>query len=427
MMRLAVIFLVLLSVPAQAGELCRDVTNPTRPLTAKERLTQIIRPGVEDWLFAGRDLVPAPEIDGESVARLARLASAFRERGISLLVVSIPGRALFVPEKLAPETLADWPHDLAELRREHDHRLAQLRRASILAPDLLEGMKGEAAFQFRRDNHWTPAGAEKAAELVASAYPFPPQQEFFTRITGTKPFTGAYARIVAETCGVSFPGEQIELRETRPRQQNTDLLGERSSAVVLAGTSYSTGGGRDAFNFGGALREKLSTDILDVSVDGGGAEAALLSWLSDDGVARDRPGLVIWEMPEIYSLNLPDFYRQVLPAVNGRCEAVVEDTVRLAGDIVVLDIPEGEEVKAGEDYLQLETDNLGLTGFVLEMNYTDGGTDRLTLRHSTRAANSGRFFAELVRSGQLKQVRLVPEEGAAQGRMTVRLCQTGIR
>jgi hypothetical protein len=113
--------------------------------------------------------------------------------------------------------------------------------------------------------------------------------------------------------------------------------------------------------------------------------------------------------------------------VNGRCEAVVEDTVRLAGDIVVLDIPEGEEVKAGEDYLQLETDNLGLTGFVLEMNYTDGGTDRLTLRHSTRAANSGRFFAELVRSGQLKQVRLVPEEGAAQGRMTVRLCQTGIR
>jgi alginate O-acetyltransferase complex protein AlgJ len=126
---------------------------------------------VEPWLFTVQELqhltrTPAPE----PVQIITEYAAALRELGVELILVPVPAKAAIYPEKLSaalPPPAADssplhpLPSGLAEIPgcRVLDLTSLYLARREIEPGDLL---------YCATDSHWSPLGAQLAAEAVAA-------------------------------------------------------------------------------------------------------------------------------------------------------------------------------------------------------------------------------------------------------------------
>ena len=67
--------------------------------------------------------------------------------------------------------------------------------------------------------------------------------------------------------------------------------------MALVGTSYSAD---ERWNFAGALRQALGSDLVNFAEDGRGPLLPMLKFLQSDDFKNAPPRLVIWEFPERY-------------------------------------------------------------------------------------------------------------------------------
>ncbi|BBH35234.1 alginate O-acetyltransferase [Pseudomonas sp. St290] len=266
--------------------------------------------GRDQWLYSDEEFNPIvnEELNLQgNYALVEGVRQKLKEQGITLVMAIIPAKA-----RLYPEHLGDVKPSSIHANLYQDFH-ARVAADKILAPDLLAPLQqakqsGQQVF-LRTDTHWTPEGAQVAAENLAKA------------IAEKSPLNGEPQRFVTE------PAEKIthkgDLRQFLPLdplfenlmpaqeplvKRNTReaddqpagddaLFADAQVPVALIGTSYSA---NPTWNFVGALKQALHSDVVNYAEDGHGPILPMLSYLKSDAFKNSPPQVLIWEFPERY-------------------------------------------------------------------------------------------------------------------------------
>ena len=272
------------------------------------------RPGVvlgrNQWLFSDEEFKPWPNAE-QNVAGNYALVEGVRQtlkaHGVKLVMAVVPSKVRLYPEHMGDARPASIHADL--YRDFH----AQLAASQIIAPDLLgplqQAKQGGAQVFLRTDTHWTPDGAQVAAQQLAAAigsqFPLSGEpQQFVTEAEKTEQHNGDLERFLPMDplfSNLMPPSEPLEKRSTRAANDQADsedaLFADSEVPVTLVGTSYSA---NPNWNFVGALKQALRSDVINDSKDGHGPILPMLAYLKSDAFKNTPPQVLIWEFPERY-------------------------------------------------------------------------------------------------------------------------------
>lgn len=271
------------------------------------------RPGVvlgrDQWLFSDEEFKPAADGErtrSENLALLRGVHDTLREHGVELVLAIIPAKVRVYPEYIGVRGPASIHEDL------YNAFHAQARQANIFAPDLfgpLQDAKARGQVFLRTDSHWTPMGAEVAAQQLAAAVARQTllngtPQTFITENREQAPYKGDLTNFLPLDPLFSdlLPKpDQLQKRSTRaadaPSDSDAALFADKQIPVALVGTSYSA---NPNWNFLGALQQALHSDVANYAEDGHGPILPMLKYLQSDDFKNSPPQLVVWEFPERY-------------------------------------------------------------------------------------------------------------------------------
>jgi alginate O-acetyltransferase complex protein AlgJ len=272
------------------------------------------RPGVvlgrDQWLYSDEEFNPIvnEELNLQgNYALVEGVRQTLKKRGVKLVMAIVPAKVRLYPEHLSDVRPASIHADL--YKDFHDHVAAD----KILAPDLLGPLQqakqnGQQVF-LRTDTHWTPTGAEIAAKQLAKAIaekaPLSGEpQHFVTEAEKTEQHKGdltLFLPLDPLFSNLMPPQEPLEKRTTRAVEDkpagDDAMFASTEVPVALIGTSYSA---NPNWNFVGALKEALQSDVVNYSEDGHGPILPMLSYLKSDAFKDSPPQVLIWEFPERY-------------------------------------------------------------------------------------------------------------------------------
>jgi len=377
---------------------------------------RVLMDGRDGWMFrSAMDLTTTFDITDDSLHELNRLSQALHKRGTELVLVYQPPRGLMDPDKLKPEQRRAYDFDGA--RRNYAAALERLRRGGdvVVAPldKLVDENKGYEYF-FRRDHHWTPAGAEHSAKVIAEtvqklpAFAAVPRKQFTTHEVGVLAKPGTLQKIAAQLCGGGYSMQYVTMYATEQSGGGDagggGLLGDEARPeVALVGTSNSDAKG--GYNFAGYLEQYLGADIVDVAISGGSFEGSLLHYLQSKEFQQHPPKIVIWEMP--YQ-NYPNseknpykIFRQAVPLVTDGCR----DKPALLSKQITVHPGSNELLFNGggrilplvgrSAQLEFQFSDAGIKDMHAELWYFNGLRESLKLHFNQYVDNGGRFVAEL--------------------------------
>ncbi|WP_060483234.1 alginate O-acetyltransferase [Pseudomonas sp. NBRC 111119] len=271
------------------------------------------RPGVvlgrDQWLYSDEEFKPAAGAEQrmqDNLALIRGVRDTLQQQGSQLVLAIVPAKARVYDEYLGKQRPASLHEDL--YNRFH----ARARQAGVFAPDLmapLEQAKARGQVFLRTDTHWTPMGAETAAQALAEAVGRQhllegEQQAFVTEAGPTAPYKGDLTHFLPLDPLFSnlLPApDTLQQRTTRPAQAETQgddaLFADTRIPVALVGTSYSA---NPHWNFLGALQQALRSDVANYAEDGHGPLVPMLKYLQSDALRNAPPQVVVWEFPERY-------------------------------------------------------------------------------------------------------------------------------
>ncbi len=271
------------------------------------------RPGVvlgrDQWLFSDEEFKPtagAEQLMQENLALIQGVRDTLRKHGSQLVLAIVPAKARIYAEYLGKEQPASLHDDL------YNQFHAQARQANVFAPDLMAPMeqaKARGQVFLRTDTHWTPMGAEVAAQALAEAVGRQKllsgePEAFVTEAGDSAPYKGDLTNFLPLDPLFSdlLPQpDNLQQRTTRPAaaegQGGDALFADTQIPVALVGTSYSA---NPHWNFLGALQQALHSDVANYAEDGHGPLLPMLKYLQSDAFKDAAPQVVVWEFPERY-------------------------------------------------------------------------------------------------------------------------------
>lgn len=265
--------------------------------------------GRDQWLFSDEEFKPTADADAlvqENLALVRGVRDTLRRHGSDLVLAIVPAKARVYAEHIGEQTPASLHDDLYQ--RFH----AQARQAGVFAPDLLAPMqqaKLRGQVFLRTDTHWTPMGAEVAAQTLAEAVARQAlltgePQAFVTEAGKTGPYKGDLTNFLPLDPLFSnlLPSpDRLQQRSTRPAAaegvSDDALFADDQVPVALVGTSYSA---NPHWNFLGALQQALRSDVVNYAEDGHGPLLPMLKYLQSDAFKNSSAQVVVWEFPERY-------------------------------------------------------------------------------------------------------------------------------
>ncbi|PAU56694.1 alginate O-acetyltransferase [Pseudomonas sp. PIC25] len=271
------------------------------------------RPGVivgrNDWLFSDEEFKPV--VNGEqniadNLALVRGVRDQLARQNIKLVLAIVPAKSRLYPEYL------DETQPVAMRTRLYEDFHAAAERAGILAPDLLkplEQAKSNGEVFLRTDTHWTPMGAEVVAQTLGrtirgDALLSSEPQQFVTETGEIKPHKGDLLNFLPLDPLFSDllpPADKLQQRSTHPANDGEAggdaLFADTEVPVALVGTSYSA---NERWNFPGALRQSLASDLVNHAEDGRGPLLPMLKFLQSEEFKSAPPQVVVWEFPERY-------------------------------------------------------------------------------------------------------------------------------
>lgn len=277
------------------------------------------RPGVvlgrDQWLFSDEEFKPtagAEPLIQENLALIRGVRDTLQRHGSQLVLAIVPAKARVYEEHLGQTRPASLHGDL------YNQFHAKARQANVFAPDLmaaLEQAKARGQVFLRTDTHWTPLGAEVAAQALAAAVSRQrllqaSPQTFVTQAQGSAPYKGDLTNFLPLDPLFSHllpPPDTLQQRTTRPVAAQADaadaLFADQQIPVALVGTSYSA---NPRWNFVGALQQALHSDVANYAEDGHGPLLPMLKYLQSDAFKHAAPQVVVWEFPERYLPMKPE-------------------------------------------------------------------------------------------------------------------------
>lgn len=436
---MTVICLTALLLPIKAGaeekiSLCADVNNSS---SNKSSYLKDITAGNDGWIFAGLDFPALAPFDADLADAFSRLGKALAERKTELMMVVVPPRGLLAYEQAPSELMKKKRYDQTEAERNYRARLMQFEKMGIAAPDLLMALsKVDAPDKvfFRRDHHWTPFGAQLAAQAVAdtvrksSAYVDMTKSDF-TLIEGKQVTNeGSIETVVEKACGKDIADELYTTTLTTEKSKSAGLLDDAGADIVLVGTSLSNRDERDSLNFVGALRHYIGVDIDNRAVAGGGTDTSPISYLQSEDFINAPPKLLIWEMPANYLLSdyskMMPLFSQLIPQVKGACSdknALAKGAGTLGQSATL--IAGQTTVAAASDFIYIEVSDRSLTEFVLTFKGANNQDEQVAINRKTRAVNSGRYYVEVPKAvgNTIREIGITSKQKVS-GTFVARLC-----
>jgi alginate O-acetyltransferase complex protein AlgJ len=272
------------------------------------------RPGVvlgrDQWLYSDEEFHPTvnEELNLQgNYALVEGVRQTLKDKGVKLVMAVVPAKVRLYPEHLGEVKPASIH---ANLYQDFHKRLAA---DHILAPDLLGPLQaakqdGKQVF-LRTDTHWTPEGAEIAANrlarTIADKYPLSGEPQDFVTEPAEKITHKGDLRLFLPLDPLFenlMPAQEpLQKRNTmaasdQPAAEDA-LFANTEVPVALIGTSYSA---NPNWNFVGALKQALRSDVVNYAEDGHGPILPMLSYLKSDAFKNSPPQVLIWEFPERY-------------------------------------------------------------------------------------------------------------------------------
>lgn len=294
---------VLPAAPVRGPEAFRELV--ARRAAQAERGGEAVVEGRDGWLFLTAELrhVGTPPAAGGNPAGgdpldvIAGFARQLAERGVDLLFMPVPPKAVVYPEEL-PSDEASRGFPRLDARDERIYRTLSARGVDLvdLVP-LFLARRLEMPLYARTDSHWSGAGVAIAASAAAAGirrrawYPAIPRETFAAEPWSLE-ITGDLARLL----GRPFPGRET-LVLSRVTRAGEPVGSRRGSPVLLLGDShalvYNAGG--DLLATGSGLPDHLARELgfpVDLlAVRGSGATPARAA-LARRGL--DGTKLVVW-------------------------------------------------------------------------------------------------------------------------------------
>lgn len=429
---------VAIAVQAEESQLfsCPHLQDETR------RTLVPVTQGKAGWFFRESDLKSSYQLLLETRDYLARLAKVFAAKGTQLILLPVPPRSLAAPQFLDPSQPMQKEFDPEVVRVAYEDYLTALRDTGIKTVGLLGVMEGydpehDLYFFFRRDHHWTPFGAELAAqqagELLKTEPAYKPEAtaEYATEITETLKIKHTLAQEIQRLCTDKIPPEPYPQHVTTVQEEKGEqaLFGDVSAAapLVLLGSSFSA---QELFNFAGFLSQETGLEVANYAISAGQLFNAIVSYTSLPEAERLQPDFVLWEALAHYDFNNNSrLFRQIIPAVQGECsadEAVAVRIMRLDGKEKeeLFDLQKAKDVTGSGYFLFLHIDDRSLAKFTLEMEYDDGDGEWFTVDRSEHFNNTGRFFIELTDEISSALTRITMDGlGTVHANLEARLCR----
>ncbi len=271
------------------------------------------RPGVvlgkDQWLYTDEEfdaVANGEQNEADNLALIQGVRDQLKKQGTQLVLAIIPAKTRLYPEHIGDNRPATLHTDL------YQQFHAQVSQAGIFAPDLLaplEIAKNNGQVFLRTDTHWTPMGAEVVAQQLGAAIsrqtPLDGEpQTFITEAKATEPYKGdltTFLPLDPLFSNLLPKPDDLQQRSTNPAEPEADsgdaLFADNQVAVGLVGTSYSA---NPNWNFAGALKQALHSDVVNYAEDGHGPILPMLKYLQTDAFKSSPPQVLIWEFPERY-------------------------------------------------------------------------------------------------------------------------------
>jgi alginate biosynthesis protein AlgX len=260
-----------------------------------------------------------------TIDNLAKISSALKANGTTLIYVPVPTKSMILPD-LLPEQAKLYGFDPVIANAIYSDIIDRMKARGVIAVDIATAMRdkpkaanGDLAF-FRTDFHWTAQGAAPAALEIARRIAALPGYDGKLDLTA-EPIELPAVRIqstmhkaVQHYCRSAIPSASAHpykfetapidiLAETQTEPGKSDIFAASGpSGIALVGTSFSDMAIAD---FAGFLEHYSGLQVENHSISGGNQFGSILSYLTSREFTKTRPKFLVWENP-VYN-NLAQF------------------------------------------------------------------------------------------------------------------------
>ncbi|MEP1963637.1 alginate O-acetyltransferase AlgX-related protein [Tateyamaria sp.] len=232
-----------------------------------------------------------------TIDHLSKLTEMLRSRGTTLVLMPVPTRAQ-VLSHLLPPMATHLGFDADAATAVHLGMIARLQAAGVNVADARADLRraslnGTPAY-FGTDTRPTNTGVRLLAQSVGAVLEDHPDLSDITRAT----FVSAPGKVIALTSDMRAQlqsGCQSELPAVRVQTQTITRAGDvATEPLVVIGTDITA---TDALNMAGSLSQATGLDAVGYGVPGGGAFAAMSSYLTSTAFQDTPPRVLVWEWP----------------------------------------------------------------------------------------------------------------------------------
>lgn len=274
------------------GELAFNICGAALAQPLEDRAYQ----GLEGWFFFTLDLRETYPLY-EQTDFFAELSARLENKGVSLVLLPVTGRAIVRPDTLYLGEPLHVNFDPREAEGRYNGFLEGLRAGGVGVFDTLVAARafdaaGGQTF-FSRDLHWRSEGADAifkgvAAQLKQLEPDLPVAAVTLSRLPNGARHHGKFVNDwTSHHCGYRLPAEPHGAYVVAPSPS-----GNASSAVVLVGSSFSIP--PYGYDF---LAAALQSPVFNVAVGSGGAKLSLERYLSSSAYRDHKPRVLVWEFP----------------------------------------------------------------------------------------------------------------------------------
>jgi len=263
--------------------------------------------GKNDWLFSTEEFALSEKYQqywNQNLEIIASRQRILQKRGIDLLVVLIPEKAVLYQEELQTPS----PHEQLGLG---EQSLTWLSEKGIPTLDPTAAMKRAIAEDqqifLRTDTHWTPLGAKLTAQEIARGGYIPlGTASYSAASTGVATLAGDLTSFIPLGKFFARFGPAPDLFEqttiTSSDSGSGALFAEQSIDTAIVGTSYSA---NEKWRFIDWLQLFLHKEVLNYAQSGHGPVPPMDTFLKD-GLTQNTPIThIIWEFPVRYLVRPP--------------------------------------------------------------------------------------------------------------------------
>jgi alginate biosynthesis protein AlgX len=369
----------------------------------------------EDGVFfrTFADLRLQHPMDNAVMAELGRLSAALKERGTTLIYVTIPAKSQGMPWAL-PDRAKLYGFDQDGATAVYDDIIHRMTAAGVVAPDIMRAIRNsrnstETPF-FAADFHWSAVGARAAAKAIGDAIKSDPNyaslapKTYTSNEAGTKGAFSGMRRALQGFCLDPIPPVEGMTYDTVLAEASGDTAasdaaaldifaagGEDVPEVVLVGTSFSDS---DVNNFAGFISEFSGLEVTNYAVTGGNQFGAMTSYLTSREFSDAPPRFLIWENP-IYN-NLAQYgslpMEELIAAAGSSCQQPLS-TTRLDDHTIRADFA---GLKLGQkDSLAIDYGSEGPRKITFALDAANGVSRTGILERGDRLRATGRFYLSL--------------------------------